>query len=151
MLITNLSEEESAFTGAIYQPGAYLANAPDPDAEVSEDGENSVTALNNQQRNMYKFIRRLLVRRFESSFGALEKTLNNLIRTHQSVSRLATPEPLGRGIVVLDRALMDKLLNLEDASDEEVSNLLQNYEDDLILNGDNTRKKPTNFPGVRGL
>lgn len=119
--------QDSEFTGAIYQPGAYVPGALDP--ETDPDAADDPAALfTNQQRNMYKFIRRLLVRRFESSFGAFARTLDNLIRAHENVHRLATPDPLGRGIVVLDRALMDKLLNLEDAPDDEINALLERYE-----------------------
>jgi len=128
LVISEYFGEDSEFTGAIYQPGAYVPAGGDEDDEDGEDAGDSRTLANTQQRNMYKFIRRLLVRRFESSFGAFAKTLDNLIRVHRSVRRLAIPAPLGRGLVVLDRALMDKLLNMEDASDEEVSMLLEQQE-----------------------
>jgi hypothetical protein len=135
LVIRDYFGEDSAFTGAIYQPGAYMPDASDPD-DGQDESDDPRKRLNNQQRNMYKFIRRLLVRRFESSFGAFEKTLDNLIRVHRSVRRLATPEPLGRGVVVLDRNLMDKLLNMEDAADDEVADLLQRYEETLNGEGD---------------
>ena len=139
LVIKDYFGEESAFSGAIYQPGAYMPVTPEGDDDDDEDGEKSL--LSTQQRNMYKFIRRLLVRRFESSFGAFARTLDNFIRVHKNVNRLATPKPLGRGIVVLDRTLMDKLLSLEDASEEEADALLRQYEDDLNLAGDNTTRK----------
>ena len=135
VVISEYFGEDSKFTGAIYQPGAYQPGAPGPD-DGEDDSDDPRKRLNNQQRNMYKFIRRLLVRRFESSFGAFEKTLDNLIRVHRSVRRLATPEPLGRGVVVLDRNLMDKLLNMEDAADDEVADLLKRYEETLNGEGD---------------
>jgi hypothetical protein len=140
-VISEYFGEDSAFTGAIYQPAAYTPGAPDPDADPEDEEAEGAWQGVNQQRNMYKFIRRLLVRRFESSFGAFSKTLDNLIAIHKSVNRLATPEPLGRGIVVLDRSLMEKLISLEEASDEEVVELLQRYEDDLNLSGDHARPR----------
>ncbi len=127
--------ESSEFTGAIYQPGAYVPDAADAEDD-DEDDSDPRRMLNNQQRNMYKFIRRLLVRRFESSFGAFARTLDNLIKAHKSVKRLAVPAPLGRGIVVLDRTLMDKLLNMEDADDDEVADILQRYEQSIGGEGD---------------
>jgi HKD family nuclease len=140
-VISEYFGEDSKFTGAIYQPCNYVATpAPQSDDEGEEDAPPTTPTLqNNQQRNMYKFIRRLLVRRFESSFGAFANTLNNLIRDHQSVKCLATPEPPGRGIVALDRTLMGKLLTMESASDEEVAELLQHYGDDF--NGDAPRRR----------
>ncbi len=140
-VISDYFGPNSLFTGAIYQPGAYAVSDDSGAEDEDAEGESSGSNLTNQQRNMYKFIRRLLVRRFESSFGAFSKTLDNLIAAHESVNRLATPEPLGRGLVVLDRTFMDRLLNMEDASDEEVSQALQEYEDSLNRKGDNTRRR----------
>lgn len=134
LVISEYFGEDSEFTGAIYQPGAYMPSASDEDDEDEEGTVSSRALANNQQRNMYKFIRRLLVRRFESSFGAFAKTLENLIRVHRSVRRLAIPAPLGKGLIVLDRTLMDKLLNMENASDEEVSEILQRQEELLMPN-----------------
>ncbi len=114
--------ENSEFHGAIYRPGAYMASGEEEGEE--EEGDT----VNVQQMNMYKFIRRLLVRRFESSFGAFAKTLDNLLRVHRNVRRLAVPAPLGKGVIVLDRNLMEKLLNMEDASDEEVESFLGEIE-----------------------
>lgn len=97
-VISEYFGEESEFCGAIYQPGSYMPAATEED-DGDEDGEPNVRVqANTQQLNMYKFIRRLLVRRFESSFGAFSKTVDNLIRVHKNVKRLAVPAPLGKGI-----------------------------------------------------
>lgn len=128
--------EDSAFCGAMYQPGSYI---PSDDTGSEEDEERN--EANVQQLNMYKFIRRLLVRRFESSFGAFSKTLDNLIRVHKSVRRLAVPAPLGKGLVVLDRNLMEKLLNMENATDEEVEAFLGRMEDLHDLDADPSRRR----------
>ncbi|MFW6414276.1 MAG: SNF2-related protein, partial [Verrucomicrobiota bacterium] len=128
-VIQNYFGENSEFTGAMYQPGAYTSSAEETEADIEQEQLDDRTLASTQQRNMYKFIRRLLVRRFESSFGAFAKTLDNLIRVHKSVRRLAVPPPLGRGLVVLDRKLMEKLLNMEDASDEEITEVLQQQEE----------------------
>lgn len=133
LVISNYFGENSAFSGAVYQPGAYLPASPNGGADEEEDSDDPVVTANTQQRNMYKFIRRLLVRRFESSFGAFARTLENLIQVHKNVKRLAVPAPLGKGIIVLDRGLMEKLIDLEDAPEEEVDELLrrlaETYED----------------------
>lgn len=143
LVISEYFGEDSEFTGAIYQPGAYVPNASDTatDSDDEEGAQNSSTLLNNQQRNMYKFIRRLLVRRFESSFGAFSKTLDNLIRVHKNVKRLAVPAPLGKGIIVLDRSLMEKLLNMENASDEEVEEFLRKQEELLEPGSDHSGRR----------
>ncbi|MBT7065268.1 MAG: helicase [Verrucomicrobia bacterium] len=147
LVISEYFGEDSAFTGAIYQPGAYMPDRADVDAEAEEDVGDSRALANTQQRNMYKFIRRLLVRRFESSFGAFANTLDNLIRVHRNVRRLAVPAPLGRGLIVLDRTLMDKLANMENASDEEITEILQRQED--LLSPDELEKQQRNLQVFR--
>jgi HKD family nuclease len=147
LVISEYFGEDSEFTGAIYQPGNYVPNNDVDDADNGEDAGDTRTLANVQQRNMYKFIRRLLVRRFESSFGAFAKTLDNLIRAHRNVRRLAIPAPLGKGLVVLDRSLMDKLLNMEDASDEEIADILERQES--LGNIDNDQIDPRNLQVFR--
>jgi hypothetical protein len=132
LVISDYFGEESRFTGAIYQPGAYTIEGDDSSTDdVSDDGPSAST----QQRNMYKFIRRLLVRRFESSFGAFVRTLENLIVAHKHVRSLAQVAPEGRGVVVLDRNLMEKLIAMEDAEDEEIAAILQREIDLSSLRG----------------
>ena len=138
-VISEYFGEQSEFTGAIYQPGSYMPN-PAEDEEVEAD-EYAVVQANTQQLNMYKFIRRLLVHRFESSFGAFSKTLDNLIRVHKNVKRLAVPAPLGRGVIVLDRSLMEKLLEMEDVSEDEVEEILRNLEELYNPDGDHLKRR----------
>lgn len=139
-VISEYFGEDSDFSGAIYQPSAYTPVCSEED-EDAEDQENITVQANTQQRNMYKFIRRLLVHRFESSFGAFAKTLDNLIRAHKNVKRLAVPAPLGKGIIVLDRSLMEKLLGMEDASDDEVDDFLHRQEELADPNGDHSGRR----------
>lgn len=121
LVISDYFGQSSRFTGAIYQPGAYTV-ASSVSAERDDADTDAVTT---QQRNMYKFIRRLLVRRFESSFGAFARTLDNLIASHKHVRSLAMLPPEGKGLVVLDRLLMEKLLAMQDADDDEIESILQ--------------------------
>jgi hypothetical protein len=97
--------EEGQFRGAIYQPYTYEHRSQL--AELEEKGD--FTYL--QQRNLYEFMRRLLVKRFESSFGAFAKSVENFIRIHTIV--LAFIERTGK--YILDRKLIEKIW----AEDEE--------------------------------
>ena len=124
LVISEYFGEESRFAGAIYQPGAYTAGSDSADDTDEADDEDRGSA-STQQRNMYKFIRRLLVRRFESSFGAFVRTLDNLIVAHTHVRALATLPPEGRGVLVLDRNLMEKLLTMGDSEDSEIADILR--------------------------
>ena len=112
------------FKGAIYRPGLYAA--------IADTDEFERETLATQQENMYKFIRRLLVHRFESSFGAFAKTLGNLIRIHEIVLKLAikptgNPEDGHRGVIILDRTMMEKFCDA--AHDDDLfETMLSDYE-----------------------
>ena len=103
--------EDSPFHGAIYRPYRYAAGA-------DEDEENPEVV---QQANMYKFMRRLLVRRFESSFGAFAKSLDNAIRMHGHVEDFAKRT----GKILIDRTMMERLMEID--GDEEADEALAEY------------------------
>lgn len=105
-----LSDE--TFTGAAYRPYAYNT--------VSSDDEQSD---NVQQEGMYKFMRRLLVRRFESSFGAFAKTVTNAIKYYRHVKQIA----IVKGIAFQSRKFLERFINLceNDASSEEFDNFFK--------------------------
>jgi ERCC4-related helicase len=69
-------------------------------------------------------MRRLLVKRFESSFKAFYESLNNFIEIHKNALEFA--ERTGK--FILDRKLMEKLV---DATDEEVERALNEYKQAL--------------------
>ena len=90
--------ENGRFRGAIYQPYAYENR--NELAQLDEEGNFAFL----QQRNLYEFMRRLLVKRFESSFGAFANSVHNFIQIHSIV--LAFIEKTGR--YILDRRLIEK-------------------------------------------
>ena len=63
--------EDGRFTGAIYQPFVYEEQRRNVDGSLDEAGNRTYQ----QQRNLYDFMRRLLVKRFESSFGAFARSM----------------------------------------------------------------------------
>jgi len=101
--------EEGQFRGPIYQPYAYEHRYQ----LVQLDEEGNFTYQ--QQRNLYEFMRRLLVKRFESSFGAFAQSLQNFIRIHEIV--LAFIEKTGK--YILDRKLIEKIWEEDEESIEE--------------------------------
>ena len=103
--------EDSRFHGAIYRPYLYAAGA-------DADEENPEVV---QQANMYKFMRRLLVRRFESSFGAFARSLDNAIRMHGHVEDFAKRT----GRILIDRTMMERLMEID--GDEEADEALAEY------------------------
>ncbi len=103
--------EDGQFRGAVYQPYAYEQRSKL--AKLDEEGNFTFQ----QQRNLYEFMRRLLVKRFESSFGAFAKSLNNFIHIHAIT--LAFIDKTGR--FILDRSLLEKIWEEdEDLIEEEL-------------------------------
>lgn len=91
--------EGGRFKGSIYQPYAYEKRS-----ELEElDEEGNFAFL--QQRNLYEFMRRLLVKRYESSFGAFAKSIDNFIRIHSIVLDFVNKT----GKYVLDQRLIEKI------------------------------------------
>lgn len=96
-VIHNYFGEEGQFRGAIYQPYAY---------EKRLQGESLEEEFTyQQQRNLYDFMRRLLVKRFESSFGAFAQSIQNFIRIHEIVINFIQKTRK----YILDRALIEKI------------------------------------------
>lgn len=99
-------EEGGRFRGAVYMPFKY-------EKEV-EDFEKLF------QENLYNLIRRFLVKRFESSFRAFSKSLDNFIELHNKVIEVVRR----RGFYVLDREFLDELL---EADEDEIQQKIEEY------------------------
>ena len=88
--------EGGRFKGAIYQPFLYEQGLA---KELEEE------FIFQQQRNLYDFMRRLLVKRFESSFGAFAKSVDNFIEVHRNVLNFIKKT----GKYILDRRIIEKI------------------------------------------
>ena len=110
-VIEEYFSEEGRFHGAIYQPYFYDKRKEVEGDKLDEEGNR----IFNQQRNLFEFMRRLLVKRFESSFGAFAQSIENFIHIHEVV--LAFIENSG-GKYILDRKLVEQIY-LSDPDDIE--------------------------------
>lgn len=84
-----------AFHGAAYRPYAY---------EKNQEGQD------NSQQNIYKILLNILVLRFESSFGAFEKSIRNMLGFLENVKR--TVDRIGHYVYARD--IQEKILAIED-------------------------------------
>lgn len=109
--------EEGRFNGAIYRPFVY---------EQSVSGELDAESNRelNQQTNLYDFMRRLLVRRFESSFGAFAQSIENFLAVHRKAETFIRKT----GKFILDRNLLEKIY---EADDDLIEEELNRYEEML--------------------
>lgn len=77
-------EVEDGFIGARYKPIEYLVNPQKyRDRIKKEFGEEEIPVT--AQRNLAKFMKRLLVRRFESSVYAFQISLSNMIQSAEII------------------------------------------------------------------
>jgi len=110
--------EGGRFTGAIYRPYVYEAGK----IELAEDKlgeEENREAL--MQKNLYDFMRRLLVKRFESSFGAFEQSIRNFKAITEKVQQFIKNSG---GKYILDRKLIDQIYELDE---DEIAEKLEEY------------------------
>ena len=124
-IISKYFAENGVFTGAIYQPFSYEKILSD---KLDEFGNRQY----NQQKNLYDFMRRILVKRFESSFGSFEKSIERFLHVHRLVKDFIDKT----GKFILDRSFIDKIKNFEI---EEIEDKLEQY-----AAGDLKRKIPKN-------
>jgi len=120
-VIDEYFSEEGRFHGAIYQPFVYEKY----EAIHREDLGEKDSFTYEQQRNLYEFMRRLLVKRFESSFGAFAKSIGNFERIHERV--LAFIKNSG-GKYILDRKLVEQIYN---SDPDEIETALEEFERQL--------------------
>jgi len=114
--------EDGEFTGAIYQPFVYETDQFDIDEETMgiEENRESLT-----QRNLFDFMRRLLVKRFESSFGSFRQSIINFKSVTEKVQTFITNSG---GKYILDRALLERIY---EADLDEIEEELQKFEERL--------------------
>ena len=108
--------EQGKFKGAIYRPFAYETET-DP-VELDEKGNFEFV----QQEQLFDFMRRLMVKRFESSFGAFEQS----IRRFKRITEHAQEFIKKKNKYILDRALLEKIYSLdEDQIEQQLSDFAE--------------------------
>ncbi len=126
-IIQNYFSEDGQFKGAIYKPYEY--ETPPKDEKKLNEDENRTFV---QQRNLYDFMRRLLVKRFESSFGAFDKSIERFLKTHKMV--LSFIENTGK--YVLDRKVIESIYNEDedeaDFTNEAIEKMLKEFEQNAL-------------------
>lgn len=124
-IISKYFAENGVFTGAIYQPFSYEKILSD---KLDEFGNRQY----NQQKNLYDFMRRILVKRFESSFGSFEKSIERFLKVHKLVKDFIHKTDK----FILDRSFIDRIKDFEI---EDIEANLEKY-----AAGDLKRKTPKN-------
>jgi len=112
------------FSGAIYFPIKYEKDIKDT-SDFEELGLNEEEIfLYTYQRNLYDFMRRLLVKRFESSFGAFYESVKRFKEIHKTALNFIRKT----NKFILDRSLMEDIVT---ADSEKILQELDKYEETL--------------------
>jgi superfamily II DNA or RNA helicase len=122
-IIQEYFSENGWFKGAIYKPFEYENKLSEDDINLEENREKQ------QQKNLYDFMRRLLVKRFESSFGAFEKSIKRFLKTHKMVKSFIEKS----GVYFLDRKVIEAIYDDEensiDFTSEAIEEAIKNFEE----------------------
>lgn len=110
-------EEGGRFKGAIYRPFEY-----EKEAGKKRNEKDNRQFL--QQKNLFNFMRRLLVKRFESSFGSFEQSIKNFQRITENAQKFIEKT----GEYILDRGLLEKIYEM---TEDEIEAQLAQYEDKI--------------------
>lgn len=134
-IIRDYFSEAGLFKGAIYKPNEY-ESIKENENKLSEDDNRTFQ----QQRNLFDFMRRLLVKRFESSFGAFEKSIERFLRTNRMV--LSFIEKSGK--YVLDRKVIENIYDDSDDADDFTYDVIKEALEEFERNAINhTKPKQT--------
>ncbi|TSA25645.1 helicase [bacterium] len=118
-------DEGGQFKGAIYRPFEYEVEREKINNEKLTEKENFQFI---QQRNLYDFMRRLMVKRFESSFGSFEQSIKNF----KKITKIILEFIDKTNIYILDRSLLEKIYDFDL---EQIEKYLEDYSE-KIRSGD---------------
>lgn len=111
------------FKGPLYVPYRYESSEQDQEKIKSQEHRNRIA-----QDNLYDLIRRQLVRRFESSFGAFRQSIENILDTYQrnlqfiedSGGKYVLSRKLIKQAEEMDAEGIDKLLSVFEAEHQDM-------------------------------
>lgn len=131
-VISEYFSEEGSFTGAIYRPYLYEeGGSEEGEADGKVGREKNFQRL--AQKNLYEFMRRLLVKRFESSFGSFEQSLKNFVVVHEKIQKFIEKS---NGKYVLKRKFLEQMLS---KTEDEIEEAIAEYAASLDPNSSTIR------------
>ena len=140
-------EERASFLGTRYKSANYIRPGSDfftklVEQEEANDGESPEEIIQRMQQaqvNVAKFMRRLLVRRFESSIASFKLSLKNMINS----SELMLDWYLNRGEVpIYKKGDLPDTTELEDMDPSEAEEMLNKLEDRGLIRVPKTEIDP---------
>lgn len=129
-IVRDYFSENGKFNGAIYRPYWYEKDLDHE--EIEDDIEyNNLNKRKSQeqreklsQKNLYDLMRRLLVKRLESSFGSFYQSLKNFLEIHKKCLNFIKKT----NKFILDRQLLEKISEYDP---EDIEEELQKFADNI--------------------
>ena len=126
---TNNPDITDKFKGPIYKPYKYEGKDKEGEKLTRQEQIDRLS-----QDNLYEIQRRQIVKRFESSFGAFQKSIENL---RSSYEKIRTFIEKSGGIYFLNRQLINKV-NYEDPNS--IDEILSKFEESIVDKDDKKNK-----------
>ena len=133
------SNNSESFEGIRYKPASYIKAGSkfikefvesEEDDESDMSPEVKIQRITQAQANIAKFMRRLLVRRFESSIGSFRVSLKNMIASSETMLDWYD----NKGVVpIFKKGALPTTEELEDKSAEEVEELFSRLKDKGLI------------------
>lgn len=121
--LISLVDEDDGFKGARYQTAGYVVDAEKFEKHIMRYLD--ISDLKTAQTNIAKFMRRLLVMRFESSKFAFKETLDKIIRSNEIMLKWWNRGyiPIRKKGIILDPE------SLNDSNDDDIDEIFKSIED----------------------
>lgn len=127
--ISPVDGSQSEFVGARYKPAFYLKPdsnfvnelISDDEFDESDTAKEKIQVLKVGQTNIAKFMRRLLVRRFESSIGSFNISLQNIISSSEKILDWYENR---KQVPILKKGFLPEISDLENLEDSEAEEVL---------------------------
>jgi superfamily II DNA or RNA helicase len=126
-------DRSTSFIGARYKPASYIRPGSEfikklADNEDDEEGmspEEKIQRITQGQANVARFMRRLLVRRFESSIGAFSISLKNMITSSELMLDWAVNR---KEVPIFKKGALPEVEDLDEMEDAEREELFTKLE-----------------------
>src|ERR1035437_3573229 len=126
-------DRSTSFIGARYKPASYIRPGSEfikklADNEDDEEGvsaEEKIQRITQGQANVARFMRRLLVRRFESSIGAFSISLRNMITSSELMLDWAVNR---KEVPIFKKGALPEVEDLDEMEDSEREELFAKLE-----------------------
>lgn len=131
--LNKISSEDSDFEGVRYKPVKYVRPGSKFFEKIKEEGETAEEVqqrIGQAQTNVAKFMRRLLVRRFESSIEAFDISLNNMI---VSAEKMLSWVDGRKEVPILKKGNIPEIEDLENMEESEAIIVLENLEEQGMI------------------